>query len=489
MTNFVAVDLGASSGRLLVGSWDKKRFHLQELHRFPNGPTQVLNHIYWDPLRLWDEIKAGLSKYASQFPAPPAAIGIDTWGVDYALLDSSGYLLGNPYHYRDHRTDGAPERLFRQIARVEVFEATGIQIMQLNTLFQLYSMVEENHPHLRAASTLLMMPDLFNYWLTGRKAVEYTIASTTQMLDALTRHWRERLVDRLGIPKTILPSIVQPGSILERIRPEVAREVGLPDGVPIIAVGSHDTASAVAGTPGLDETSAYISSGTWSLMGLETCSPVINAETLRLNITNEGGVGGTIRLLKNIAGLWLIQESRRKWIHEGKDYEWSELVELAEQAEPLRSLVDPDASCFMNPPDMPAAIRDFCRRTAQPAPETPGATVRCCLESLALKCRMVLAMLSELTNRQIQTIRIVGGGSQNRILCQLTADACGRPVITGPVEATALGNIMIQAIATGHLRDVAAGRQAIAASVKQERFEPRQGDWDRAADRFAEICG
>jgi rhamnulokinase len=488
MTNFVAVDLGASSGRVLVGAWDGERFELQELHRFVNGPTQVFNHIYWDALGLWDEIKIGLAKYASRFPDPPAAIAIDTWGVDYALLDSSGYLLGNPYHYRDRRTEGAPERLFRQVSRVEVFEATGIQFMQLNTLFQLYSMVEEDHPQLKAASTLLMMPDLFNYWLTGRKAAEYTIASTTQMLDARTRCWSTDLLTRLGIRKAILTEIVPPGSVLGTVLPEVARATGLPEGTPIIAVGSHDTASAVAGIPGLDENSAYISSGTWSLMGLETRVPVINSETLRLNITNEGGVGGTIRLLKNITGLWLLQECRRAWGRQVQEYQWSELVTFAEQSEPWRSLVDPDAPSFMNPPDMPAAIRAFCRRTGQPEPETPGAVVRCCLESLALKYRLVLGMLSGLTGKEIRTIRVVGGGCQNRILCQLTADACGRSVVTGPVEATALGNIMVQAIATEHIPSLHEGREAIAASVKQERFTPRPGDWDVAARRFAEIC-
>ncbi len=487
MPNFLAVDIGASNGRVLVGQWDGTKFELQELHRFPNGPVHLLGHMYWDVLGLWSEIKTGLAKYRTRFTEPPISVGIDTWGVDFALLDCQGNLLGNPYHYRDPRTDGMPARAFVRVPAEEIFEKTGIQFMQINTLFQLFSMAATNHPHLRAADTLLMMPDLFHYWLTGKKAGEYTTATTSQMLDSRSQTWCADLLDRLGIPPQILPPIVQPGSLLGLLRDDVSEETGLPPGVSVVAAGSHDTASAVAAVPGLDESSAYISSGTWSLMGLETCSPVINPQALRLNITNEGGVGGTIRLLKNIAGLWLLQECRRKWQRDGHDYGWEELLALAQKAEPLRSFVDPDSQDFLNPTDMPAAIQSYCRRTGQPEPATPGQTVRCCLESLALKYRHVLGLLESLAGKKIRTIRIVGGGCQNRMLSQLTAGACGCLVITGPVEATALGNVMVQAVATGYLADLQEGRQAVADSVHQESFEPRAGKWDEAAKRFEQL--
>lgn len=487
-TNFLAVDLGASNGRVLLGRWDGTRFHLQVLHRFPNGPVNVLGHLYWDVLRLWTEIKAGLARYAAEFDTPPAGIGVDTWGVDFALLDTAGQLLGNPYHYRDSRTDGVPEQVFQRVPRGWIFQYTGIQFMQLNTLYQVFSMVQARDPQLGTADTLLMMPDLFHYWLTGRKVVEYTIASTTQMLDAQERRWATRLLTELDIPTHMLPPIVPPGTVLDQVRAEVMDEVGLRHAVPVITPGSHDTASAVAAVPDLDEHSAYLSSGTWSLMGVEVPEPVINDRALNLNFTNEGGVGNTIRLLKNIAGLWLLQESRRQWQREGHDYSWDDLLALAEQAEPFRSLVDPDAPDFLNPGDMPAAIRAYCRRTYQPEPESVGAVVRCCLESLALKYRWVLEALESLVGQRLDVIRVVGGGSQNHLLCQFTADACERPVVAGPVEATALGNVMVQAIATGHLPDVAAGRQAVAASVERREYEPRSPDaWREAFERFRHL--
>jgi len=489
MPNFLAVDLGASNGRVLVGRWNGSSFKLEELHRFPNGPVRVLGHMHWDALGLWSEIKTGLAKYASRFSEPPVSIGIDTWGVDFALLDHAGHLLGNPCHYRDPRTDGMPARAFARVPAAEIFEKTGIQFMQINTLFQLFSMAEAQDPQLQVAQTLLMMPDLFHYWFTGQKRAEYTIATTSQMFDSHRHAWCDDLLERLGIPPRILTEIVQPGSLLGEVRSDVAAETGLPAGVSVIAVGSHDTASAVAAVPGLDESSAYLSSGTWSLMGLEVPCPVINAEALRLNITNEGGVGGTIRLLKNIAGLWLFQECRRKWQRDGRDYAWEELLTLAQAADPLRSFVDPDSPGFLNPTDMPAAIRAYCRRTGQVEPQTPGQIVRCCLESLALKYRHVLGLLQSLAARKIHTIRIVGGGCQNRLLSQLTADACECRAVTGPVEATALGNVMVQAMAAGHVADLKTGRQAIAASAEQETFEPRPGNWEEAARRFDELLG
>lgn len=486
--NFLAVDLGASSGRVLLGRWDGRRFHLQEVSRFPNEPVTVLGHLHWDILRLWAEIKAGLARYASQFRQPLAGIGVDTWGVDFALLDRAGNLLGNPYHYRDARTDGVMERVFERVPRRRIYEQTGIQFLQFNTLFQLYSMAQAGDPQLEAAETLLMLPDLFHYWLTGRLAAEYTIASTSQMLDARQRTWAEQLLEEIGLPARLLPAVIAPGTILGELRREVQQETGLRHPATVIAPASHDTASAVAAICELDERSAYISSGTWSLLGVELPQPVINDRSLALNFTNEGGVAGTIRLLKNLAGLWLLQESRRRWQAEGRSYSWEELLALAEQAEPFRNLVDPNATEFLSPGDMPAAIRAYCRRTGQPEPLSEGEVVRCCLESLALKYRQGLEALETLAGRRLESIRIVGGGSLNRLLDQFTADACQRPVVAGPVEATALGNIMIQAIARGCLDDLAAGREAIAASIERQTFEPRPASaWQEAYERFLSL--
>jgi rhamnulokinase len=484
--NFLAIDLGAASGRVVLGRWDGARFELQELHRFANGPVAILDHQHWDVLRIWEEIQAGVIRYASESSAPVAGIGVDAWGVDFALLDKNGRLLGNPYHYRDVRTDGIPDIAHQSVPFSQMFETTGIQFMQINTIYQLYSMVHTHEPQLDAAALMLMMPDLFNYWMTGLRVCEYTDASTSQMLDSRTRTWATGLLSALGIPTAILPPIMKPGAVLGKLRAQVASDVGLQRMVPVIAVGSHDTASAVAAIPGLDQDSLYISSGTWSLMGVEIPEPVINEQALALNVTNEGGVANRIRLLKNIAGLWLLQESRRQWQKDGHDFAWDDLLAQAAAAEPFRSLVDPDARDFLNPGDMPAAIRAFCQRTEQPQPETVGQVVRCCLESLALRYRWVLEGLQKLTGRRFRQVLIVGGGSQNRLLCQFAADACELPVLAGPVEATALGNIMMQAVATGHLSDITTGRQAVAASFPRQTFEPQCSDGWRAA--YARFC-
>lgn len=483
--NFLAVDLGASSGRVLLGRWDGARFDVQELHRFDNGPVDVLGSLHWDVLRLWGEIKQGLQRYAARFDAPLASIGVDTWAVDFGLLDRRGRLLGNPYHYRDTRTEGLPDQVAQRVPRAELFQRTGIQMLPFNTLYQLFSMAQAGDPQLHAADTLLLMPDLLHYWLTSRKAAEYTNATTTEFLDCRERGWATSLLDQLGLPARILPPLVTPGTILDEVRREVLRETGLRGPVAVVAAATHDTGSAVAAIPNLDESSAYISSGTWSLVGVEVSEPVTSDRARQLNVTNEGGVAGTIRLLKNVAGLWLVQESQRQWQREGRRYDWDELQRLAQQATPFQSLIDPDAREFLHPGDMPAAIRDHCRRASQPAPESVGAITRCCLESLALRYRWVIEALESLTGRHITTIRVVGGGSQNRLLCQWTADACGRAVVAGPVEATALGNLMVQAIAGGFIADLAAGRRAIGASIQQESFEPSDSaEWDAAFDRF-----
>jgi len=485
---FVAIDLGASSGRVLLGRWDGSRFDVGEAHRFVNGPVATMGHLHWDVLSIWAEIKSGLASCVageSRGDGELAGLGLDTWGVDYALLDRAGKLLGNPYHYRDRRNDGTMELAFGRVPRSAMYDTTGIQMMQINTIFQLLSMVRDGDPQLDSARTLLPMSNLFGYWLSGRPVAEYTFATTTQCLEARDRRWAVELLSQLGIPTGIFPPLVEPATILGPLLADVAGETGLPGSLPVIAVGSHDTASAVAAIPGLDARSAYISSGTWSLMGVEVGAPIINELSLAGNFTNEGGVGGTIRLLRNIPGLWLLQECRRHWAREGSDYSWEVLLDRAERAEPFRCVIDPDAPELLNPPDMPAAIRTLCRRAGQEQPETVGAVVRCCLESLALRYRATLEDLQELVGHRLDVVRIVGGGSQNRLLCQMAADACGVPVVAGPVEATALGNLMVQAIATGDLDDLAAGRAAVAASVTLDTYEPRSGGaWDEMLARL-----
>lgn len=487
-SHYLAIDLGASSGRVVLGRWDGRRFALEEMHRFLNEPVSAMGHLHWDVLRLWAEIKAGLSSYAGKYAEALDGVGLDTWGVDFGLLDSAGVLLGNPYHYRDSRTDGVPEQVFRVVPREHIFAQTGIQFMQINTLYQLFSMVQNSDPQLDAARSLLLMPNLFYYWLSGQKVAEYTHATTTQCFDAGQRRWANGLLDRLHIPTQLLPPVVAPGAMLGDMLPGVVSETGLRHTAPIIAIGAHDTASAVAAIPGMDADSAYISSGTWSLMGVETLEPVLSDRALALNFTNEGGVGGTIRLLKNIAGLWLLQECRRQWQREGHSYEWDDLLLMADQAPPFRSLVDPDATTFLSPGNMPATLRDYCRRTGQPEPESVGAVIRCCIESLALKYRQVLGNLEELVGHRLNTVRIVGGGCKNRMLCAFTADACNRPVAAGPVEATALGSVLVQAMARGELQSLAEGRLAVAASISLERFEPRNSaEWEAAFARFSNL--
>jgi rhamnulokinase len=487
--DYLAVDMGASGVRLIHGAFDGARFALSELDRFENGPVRVLGDLHWDVLGLWQRLQQSLARFGRE-GGVPAGIGVDTWGVDFALLDERGGLLGNPFHYRDRRTQGMPELLARRISTDRLYACTGIQVMQINTIYQLLAMAEANDPRLKGAARLLMMPDLYAYWLSGVQAGEYTIASTSQMLDAAKREWATGLLSEIGLPASILPPLVDPGSVLGYLHPGLADAIPGFGEVRVIAVGGHDTASAVAAIPELDESSAFISSGTWSLVGVEVGEPVLRQRARELNFTNEGGVGGTVRLLKNVAGLWLLQESRRRWRREGLEVGWQEILARAETAPAFRSIIDPDAPEFLSPNDMVSAIAGHCRRTGQPEPDGVGAVVRCCLESLALRYRWVLDALEELTGRKIETIRIVGGGSRNDLLNQLTADACGRPVVAGPVEATALGNLMIQAIATGRLAGIEAGRLAVADSVRRRRFEPsREAPWQEAFDRFSAVAG
>ncbi len=485
--DYLAFDLGAESGRAVVGRFDGATLQLDTLHRFPNGPVAVMGRLYWDALRLWAEMKQGLALYRREHGTTLDGIGLDTWGVDFALLGADGALLANPRHYRDPRTDGMLEAAFERVPREEVFAATGIQFMQINTLYQLLAMRLGGDPTLDAARTLLMIPDLFNYWLTGVKACEFSDATTTQFYNPRRCAWAKPLLERMGLPTDILPPVIQPGAVVGPLLPGVAEEVGLGD-VTVIAPACHDTGSAVAAVPARGEDFAYISSGTWSLMGVEETEPVITPESLAFNFTNEGGVCGTFRLLKNIMGLWLVQECRRTWAGLGREYSYAELTAMAAEAPAFGPLVEPDCHDFLAPGDMPARIRAFCARTGQAAPETEGATVRCALESLALKYRWVLEKLEVMTGRTLRAIHVVGGGSQNALLCQLAADATGRPVVAGPVEATAMGNVIMQALARGHIGSLAEGREVVRRSCEVVTYEPQpHAAWDDAYARFLAI--
>lgn len=488
-SNFLAVDLGASSGRVFVGGWSGTKFELNELHRFTNGSVNILGNLHWDVLQIWAQIKYGFCCYAREHSTALAGIGVDAWGVDFALLDQAGHLVGNPYHYRDARTEGMPDAVFTCVPKYDVFCQTGNQPWQGNTLFQLFSMVHDRDELLSVGATFLMIPDLFAYWLTGEKAVEYTIGSTSQMLLKARHEWARELLCRLGIPTRILPPVVPSGTRLAPLCSDLAKEVAFPSAPPVIAAAEHDTASAVAAIPGMDSASAFISCGTWSIMGIETSEPITTQEALDLGFTNEGGAGGSVLFLRNLAGFWLLQECIRQWQRQGQSYTWEALLTQAEETQPFVSFIDPDSSDFFSPDDILAAIRQYCRRTSQREPDTVGAVVRCCLESLSFRYRSVLEALVKLIGRELNTIRIVGGGCKNRMLCQFTADASGRVVVAGPIEASALGNVMIQAVAAGHLSGIDQGRQAIAASIQLSIFDPHPSNaWEEGYQRFQALA-
>jgi len=502
----IAVDIGAESGRVILGSLENGRLSIREVYRFPNVPIQVLGTLHWNILRLFQGIQEGIARAARGAGGAIASIGVDTWGVDFALLDRQGKLIGNPVHYRDRRTEGMMEEVFRRVPPEEIYARTGIQFMPINTLYQLFAMVLRGDPQLEIARTFLTIPDLFHYWLSGVAVCEFTNATTTQCYDPIRGDWARDLLERLGIPTHLFPDIRPPGTVLGPLRDEVAGGDLHLSGVQVIAPASHDTGSAVAAVPFQHPDAAYISSGTWSLVGVEVRAPVIQEKARRYNFTNEGGVEGTFRLLKNVMGLWLLQECRRTWARkaglslEAEGMEWPEsprtwgarrawdyetLVRQAEAAPPLRSLIDPDDPRFLPPGDMPARIQDFCRETGQPVPEEPGAIVRCILESLALKYRWVIERLEELLGRRIPAIHIVGGGARNAVLCQWTADATQRPVLAGPVEATAIGNLMVQAMALGYVGSLAEAREVIRRSFAPVVYEPRASTmWDEAYERF-----
>ena len=486
---FVAVDLGAESGRVLAGKLSEGRFELEEIHRFPNGPVRIGDHIYWDVLRLWTEVKNGLALAVQKYGSQVVSVGVDTWGVDYALLDPNDELVGNPYHYRDKRTEGMFEVAFQKVPRDEIYRRTGIQFMRLNTLYQLLSMVVQKSPQLKIAKTFLMMPDLFHFWLSGEKVNEFTEATTTQFYDPHKGDWAKSMLRKLGIPTRILNCpIVPAGTVLGELRQHVADEVRATHQIKVVAPASHDTASAVAATPLSDENAVYISSGTWSLVGMEIREPIITDKSLAFNFTNEGGVYGTFRFLRNVTGMWLIAECRRIWAREGNEFTYDQLTQMAAEAQPFKCFVDPDDPRFLAPENMLDAIRSFCRDTNQPEPETVGEFVRCCLEGLALKYRWVIERLEELTGKTVSTIHIVGGGSQNWLLNQFTADATGKLVQAGPVEATATGNALVQAIALGYLGSHAELREVVRNSFPLRTFEPKPDErWQQAYERFCQF--
>ncbi len=482
----LAFDLGAESGRAILGHFDGEHLALEEMHRFANSPVRLFDRLYWNPLGLFAEMKKGLGLCARQHGRQLDSIGIDTWGVDFALLGPGDALLDNPRNYRDPRTDGMLEQAFSQVPRAEIFAHTGIQFMKFNTLYQLLSMRES--PLLDQAQTLLLMGDLFNFFFTGNKVCEFSNATTTQFYDPTQGEWAHELLSKLDLPTHFLPTIIEPGAQIGHLLPSIAEEVGV-GSVPFIAPATHDTGSAVAAVPTEDDNYAYISSGTWSLMGVEIDKPLLGKAALAHNFTNEGGVGHTYRFLKNIMGLWLVQECRRTWERQGpSSYSYAELTEMASRAPAFSALIDPDDERFIAPGDMLARIRAFCEESGQVAPTTPGATVRVVLESLALKYRYVLESLDEILGRKLERIHIVGGGIQNRLLCQFTADATQRPVIAGPVEATAIGNLMVQALGLGLVSSLTEARQVVRHSFTPDVYEPDTASgWDDAYGKFCRL--
>jgi rhamnulokinase len=487
MQHFLALDLGAESGRAMLGEFDGEQLRLTEAHRFPNGPVRLPDGLHWDILRLWAEVKQGIALAIRDHAPDLVSLGVDTWGVDFGLLDRNGALIGNPSHYRDGRTDGMLEEAFRRVPRTEIFEQTGIQILQLNSLYQLLSMVVQRSPQLDIAQTFLTTPDLLNYWLSGQTVSEFSIATTTQCYNPRQGDWARSIIERLDIPSHIFPQIVPSGTSLGPLLSYVAEEVGLPAArrTAVIAPACHDTGSAVAAVPALSPRSAWISSGTWSIVGAEVQEPVINEQSLHYNFTNEGGVCGTFRFSRNLVGLWLVQECRRAWAQQGEAYSYDEMVQMASQAEPFQAVLDPDDGEFFKPGDMPARILSFCQRTRQAVPQNRGAMLRCILEGIALKYRWNLERLEEMLGYRLEPLYIVGGGTQNRLLLQFTADATGRQVLAGPIEATATGNILMQMIALGHIASLMEGRELVRRSCTVLTYEPSgRSGWDEAYSRL-----
>ncbi|MDP8243217.1 MAG: rhamnulokinase family protein [Candidatus Hinthialibacter antarcticus] len=484
---YLGVDLGAESGRVMAGLFDGKTIRLEEMHRFSNGATSLGGSLRWNVLNLWSDIKRGLAVAAERYGDGIASVGVDTWGVDYVLLSKTNEILGQPFHYRDDRNIGMMEYAFSKVSREDIFAATGVQFIVFNTLYQLIA-TQKQHPELLdAADALLMMPDFFHWCLSGERSSEFTEATTSQCLDAATGDWSFDLLNKFDIPTNIFQPAVSPGTKIGALRDDLAAETGLKR-IDVVAPASHDTGSAVAAVPTRNTGKpnwAYISSGTWSLVGVEVKPAILSPDVLKENFTNEGGVDGTYRLLKNIMGLWLVQQCKRAFERRGENYDYAQLAQMASKAPAFRSIVNPDDPRFLNPSDMTEAIQTVCKESGQPEPETPGQFVRCALESLALKYDVVIQTAERLTGQSVEVIHIVGGGCQNQLLNQLTANACGKPVVTGPIEATVLGNLLVQARASGDLGSLQDIRDVVRASSEMVDYEPTQSEaWTHAKERF-----
>jgi rhamnulokinase len=488
MKKLLAFDYGASSGRGILGRYNGQKLSMEEIHRFSNDPLMVHGSFFWDTLRLLHEMKQGIIKCMKNGDRDISCLAIDTWGVDYGLLNKKGQLIGNPYHYRDSRTEGMIEEADRLVGKKEIYQKTGISFEKYNTLYQLMSMSRNGSKELDEAAALLFTPDLLAYFLTGEKVSEYTIASTSQMCNAFSRDWDKELLSKLGIPTHMLQNIIKPCSITGSITHLVSEELTCPQ-IKVAAVAGHDTASAVVSIPAIDGKYAFLSSGTWSLMGIESPKSIISDDAFLMNYTNEGGVFDTTRILKNIVGLWIYQECKRDWDKKGEVMSFDELEQQALNAKPLRLFINPDNQEFYSPGNMPNKIVEFCKRTGQSVPETKGEIVRCIMESLALKYRMTLFGLEKLVGGEIPVLHILGGGCKNVLLCKLTANAIGRPVIAGPVEATAIGNLTGQLIALGELNGINEARIMIKSSFPTVDYMPENtSEWDDAYERFEKIC-
>lgn len=484
--SFLAFDLGATSGRSILGTLENGRLQMKELTRFPNQMLQIGNHFHWNIYSLFEHFKAALAA-VKQEGVEISSIGIDTWGVDFALIAKDGTILGAPYAYRDPHTQGMPEKFFEIVPRDKVYGLTGIQVMNFNSLYQLFALKQNNSSLLEAASEMLFMPDALSYLLTGNKVVEYTIASTSQILNPITKQFEPQLLEAAGVSPSILGEIVMPGHVIGTLTDELAEESEL-EKIPVIAVAGHDTGCAVAAVPAENERFAYLSSGTWSLMGIEVKDAIINDETFALNFTNEGGIEGTTRFLKNITGMWLLEQCLKEWKKEGITYAYEKLVKMAESAPAFQSLIDPDHASFANPGCMTKAITEYCAATRQPTPSNHAEFVRCIFESLSLKYKYVLGKIKGLAPFPIEKLHVIGGGSKNPLLNQWTANALGIPVIAGPSEATAIGNIMIQAKAAGCVDSHAEMRRIIRESVHIEEFMPEgNSEWETAYQKFLKI--
>ncbi len=488
MSQFIAFDLGAESGRSVLGRFHEGRLSIQETHRFPTGGVEVSGTLYWDIWRLFQDMCAGLTRSVQVSSGELRGIGVDTWGVDFGLLDGDGRLLSNPVHYRDTRTDGMMEKVFGIVPRREIFELTGLQFMKINSLYQLFAMVDMDSPLLPAAEKMLMIPDLLNYFFTGRKVGEFTDATTTQAWNPRANDWARDMLEKLGIPTHIFPEVIPPGSVVDTLLPSIADSTGA-GRIPVIAPATHDTGSAVAAVPAEDNRWAYISCGTWSLLGAEVPEPMVTDKVLEHSFSNEGGVEGTYLLLRNYVGMWPLQECRRYWENQGESVDYRELVRKAENAPAFACFIDPENPLFFEPGEMPTRIVEFCQTTGQARPEGRGGIVRCILESLALTYRNGLRRLEQVKGHSFDVLHIVGGGSRNRLLCQWCANAMGIPVIGGPAEATAVGNLCVQAMGVGVLASLAEMRRLIRDSFDVVTYEPQNRDqWEEANARFTEIA-